>query len=92
MFQDHRIISASEAATRVFEHNVVVAWPPVRTIRVVLPGDERVFFNPNTKTAQQALGEYQSDTARWFARAAAHREVCSSPDHSHAVHSQRHVL
>lgn len=68
LYQTHRCISASEAAFRIQEHNLVVAFPPVRSTRVVLPGDQKVYFNPKTKTAKQALDEYQSDTDKWFAR------------------------
>lgn len=75
MYQDHRVVSSSEAIFRICEYRIVEQSPPVSVINVQLPGEHLLYYNHNTTTAAEAQERYHSDVDLWFARPGKYVEV-----------------
>lgn len=75
IFETYRIINAPEAVFRIFGYPLVTAYPAVTTLSIILPGNERVYFNPNFKTGSEALAAYHTDPEKYFLRPAQLHQV-----------------
>jgi hypothetical protein len=58
---------------------MIEVHPPVKAVRIVLPADRAVFYNPARTTAAAALDAYESDVDLFFQRPDTLRQVRTYP-------------
>jgi hypothetical protein len=66
---------------------MIIVNPPVKTIRIVLPDNRAVFYNPARTNDKAALDAYESDVDLYFQRPDTLRQVWTHA--ARALHTSR---